>query len=58
MKNSSQGWENGLVVKGTCYSSKGPEFGFQKPHDGSKGIQHPLLVSADTHMAYTHGTYM
>lgn len=52
------------VVKSTCYSSRGPEFGSQHPHLVAynhlllhlQGIQLPLLTSEGTltHMAYTH----
>ena len=35
-KNFWAGWRDGLAVKSTDYSSRGPEFSSQHPHDGSQ----------------------
>lgn len=52
VKQSPGGWRNGLVLKGTCCSWRGPRFHFQYPHGGSechlnpaKGIQCFCLAS-------------
>jgi hypothetical protein len=36
LKNKAGGWRDGLVVKSTDCSSKGPEFNSQQPHGGSQ----------------------
>jgi hypothetical protein len=33
---TNRGWRDGSAVKSTDYSSRGPEFNSQQPHDGSQ----------------------
>jgi hypothetical protein len=42
IKNPLMGWRDGLVVKSTDCSSKGPEFKSQQPH-GQKKKNNPLI---------------
>jgi len=42
-KNYHTGWRDGLVVKGTDCSSRGPEFKSQQPHGGSQ----PSVMRSD-----------
>jgi hypothetical protein len=52
------GWKDDSAVKSTDYSSRGPEFNFQQPHDGSRpsviGIRCPFLVCLKTECAHIH----
>jgi hypothetical protein len=43
------GWRNGSVVKGTDYSSRGPEFNHQQPHGGSQ----PYVIESDALFWYS-----
>jgi hypothetical protein len=36
LRESNWGWRDGLEVKSTVCSSRGPEFNSQQPHGGSK----------------------
>jgi hypothetical protein len=42
-KSWALGWRNGLVIKSTDCSSRGPEFNSQHPHGGS----HPSVMGTD-----------
>jgi len=51
LKEKQSGWRDGLVVKSTVCSSRGPEFKSQQPHGGSQppvmGSDAPSGVSED-----------
>ena len=40
----SRNWGDGSEVKGTDYSSRGPEFNSQQPHGGSSAIRSGVLL--------------
>jgi hypothetical protein len=42
-KEVGEGWRDGLAVKSTDCSSKGPEFNSQQPHGGSQ----PSVMESD-----------
>jgi hypothetical protein len=43
LTTATLGWRDGLVVKSADYSSRGPEFNSQQPHDGSQ----PSVMGSD-----------
>lgn len=52
--NKSRGWRDGLTVKSTCCSCRGPEFGSQHPHCISPPFITPVSKdSAVTTVVYT-----
>jgi hypothetical protein len=49
-KNKTEDWRDGSAIKSTAWSSKGPRFNSQHPHEGSNsGVQCP------SGFRHTHG---
>ena len=48
LEKLTMSWRDGSAVKSTDCSSRGPEFKFQKPHDGSQ----PSVMRSDTLFCY------